>query len=392
MLAAALLAAGLSYNAARAIVIAPRERPSWALLELPQGIDPGANQSYDDLRIVDDRGHQTPYVLDPHCAAIPTRDAAVTDLGFVPGKYTEATLDAGTSGALYSGVSLTTSRETFFERADVAISDDRATWREVASDALIYRVGSSGDPGTQTIAIPPARARWVRIRVRDTQALFPIDTARLDGAESAAPEAMKRLSAEETTRVDDERRVTILSFDLHQSNTRLAWLRFSTSQPEFSRDVTISRSDDGENWDFAGEGHIERFARGAPALDVPLSGGSGRYVRVEISNGDDAPLTGLAATVYGPRRTLVFVASPNRSYALAHVSGAQPPVYDLNALLKHDNPRTFVSAKLAQTIAVRASALAPLAVSQPLILTIAFGIAIALLGAVTIVTLKPRRP
>ncbi|HEY1976603.1 MAG TPA: hypothetical protein VGG89_08665 [Candidatus Baltobacteraceae bacterium] len=391
MLATALLAAGLSYNAARAIAIAPRERPSWALLELPQAIDPGASQTYGDLRIVDDRGRQTPYVLDPHCAAIPTHNAAISDLGFVPGRYTEAILDAGTSGELYAGVSLTTSRDTFFERADVAISDDRATWREVATGALIYRVGSSADPGTQTIAIFPARARWIRIRVRDPKASFPIDTASLDGTESAAPEAMRRLDAQTSEREDDDRHLTILTLDLGEPNTRVASLGFTTSQPEFSRSVTVSRSDDGENWEFAGEGDIERFAQGSPTLEVPLSGGSGRYVRAEIVNGDDEPLEDLGVTAYGPRRALVFVAAPHRSYSLQRVNGAQAPVYDLSALIEHDNPRHFLSAELAESTAVRSSS-PVVTVSQPLVISIAFGIAIALLGAVTLLTLKPRSP
>jgi hypothetical protein len=146
VIGAVLFAGVLSANTARAIAIAPHERPTWALLELPQQIEPGPDGDYDDLRVIDDRGNETPYVLDPQCAAIPARQAILSDAGFVPRRYTEALVDAGSSGTLYSGVSIDTPRDTYFDRVDVAISDDRSTWREVRNQALIYRVGDSGDP------------------------------------------------------------------------------------------------------------------------------------------------------------------------------------------------------------------------------------------------------
>ena len=109
----------------------------------------------------------------------------------------------------------------------------------------------------------------------------------------------------------------------------------------------------------------------------------------EVINDDNAPLQNLVVSPYGPPRTLVFIAAPTRRYSLIRLSNARRPVYDLNALLEHDNPRHFVAAHLAQSRIVPSSV--PIAtVSQPLVLRIAFGVAIVLLGAVTLVTLKPR--
>ncbi len=137
MIGAALFAGVLSSNTARAIAIAPHERSAWALLELPQHVNPGPDGNHDDLRIIDERGIETPYVLDPQCAEIPARQATLSDVGFVSGRYTEALVDAGKSGTLYSGVSIDASRDTYFDRVNVAISDDRLTWREVRNEALI---------------------------------------------------------------------------------------------------------------------------------------------------------------------------------------------------------------------------------------------------------------
>jgi hypothetical protein len=387
MIGAVLLAAGLSGNGARAIDVALRERPVWAALDLPQQIDPGANGGYDDLRIVDDRGEETPYVLDPQCASIPTRSVAVSDVGFVPGRYTEALLDSGTSSAQYSGVSIGTTNDTYFDRVDVAISDDRVTWREVRRDALIYRVADSGDPGTQTISITPARARWIRVRVHDPRAPFAIDSAVLDAAQSAVPRALKRLAASSRTSWHDDDRTSIITLDTGTPHTALSLVRIRTPQAEFSRDVTLFASDDAVDWSYAGTGTIQRFAHGEPQLDVPAAS-QARYVRIDIANGSDAPLPELSAEAFGPRRIAVFVARPGRTYALTRLPRARAPEYDLSRLIERDDPRSFAVAQLAGTYVVHRSA--PSAISQPLVLTLAFAASFLALGAVTLATLRPR--
>lgn len=389
MIGAVLFASILSANSARAIAVAPRKRPTWALLELPQRIAPGPGGTYDDLRIIDDRGTETPYVLDPQCATLPTRQAIVSDVGFVRGHYTEALFDAGNTGTLYSGISIDSPRDTYFNRVDVAISDDRLTWREIRNDALIYRIADSSDPGSQTISFSPSRARWIRVRIADEQELFPIDGATVALTDPAPREVMKKLEASETSTRSDQDRSSIVTLDLGTPDTRAALIRFRTTQPEFSRDVSIESSNNGEDWDFAGGGRIERFANGVPVLDVSIPPASARYVRVRVANENDAPLPDLGVSIYGPRRVLVFVARSGRSYALTRAVHAEVPVYDLGALLEHDNPHAFASARLTQNTRELSLGL-PASVPQPLILTLAFAVVIVSLGAVTLATLRPR--
>ena len=271
MIAAALLAAAISVKAARAIAIAPRERPTWVRLELPQWIDPSPAGDYHQLRILDDLGRETPYVVD----------------------------------------------------------SQRAT---------------------------------------------PM-----------------QLNATQTRRTGD--RASTITFDLGTPNTRSSLLQFTTSQAEFSRDVSIQASDDGEQWCDDGSGHIQRFARGTPALEVPLSNIAARYVRVRIENGDDAPLADLHASLYGPWGTLVFIALPSRTYALVQTQGVSAPAYDLAELLAHDNPQTFEAARLAGMTGAPQNEQATAALfREPWVLPLTFGVVILVLGAVTLVTLRSGTP
>lgn len=389
MIAAIVLAAKLTRE--RAIALPPRSHPVWVLLRLPQSLDPGADQNYDNLRIINNRGRQTPYVVDPPCPPAADRSAAVSDLGFVPGEYTEALLDTGTSGDLYSGISIQTSAATFFDRVQVSISDDRSTWRIVRSSALIYRVAGSGDPGSQTIDLPAARARWIRIRVMDGKALFPIEGATIESAQPAVHEPLQRLRASARVVSSRASRSTVITLDLGAPNVRTSVVRFRTTQPEFSRGVALLVSNDGKKWQYVDGGTIQRFARGRPVLGIRTPGLAGRFLRVEVANGSDVPLAGLHVQAYGPRRALVFIARSRRSYTLVQTHRTNAPAYDLGTLLLHDNPRVFVRARLAKArMRIVRPAPAPKAPSS-LILSLAFGVAIAALGAVTLVTLRGKQ-
>ena len=315
----------------------------------------------------------------------------VSDVGFVPGHYTEALVDAGSTGTLYSGISINAPRETYFNRVDVAISDDRLTWREIRDDALIYRVADSGDPGSQTVVFSPARARWIRIRIIDRSSLFPIGAVTIAPTESEATDAIKRLDASATFAWRGEERASIVTLDLGTPNTRVSSLRFHTTQDQFSREVSIQTSDDGEHWDFAGGGTIARFAEGAPTLEVAIPQVWTRYVRAEISNGNDAPLRGLGVAVFGPRRTLVFVARPGRSYALIRIARAQPPMYDIGVLTGARQPSHHMPRRSSASVGARQ--LTRIHQRRPaatLMVTLTFAVVIVTLGAVTLSTLRPR--
>jgi hypothetical protein len=385
-----MLLAGAILVGARAIAVPPREHTAWVLLELPPDIDPGPDEQYDDLRILDDRGYEVAYAINPECHPARSIEARVSDVGFVPSAYTQALIDAGTSGAMYEDITLTTSRETFFTRVAVAISDDRITWREVRNDALIYRVANTGDPGTQTVSFTPARARWIRIRVLDARQAFPIDGATLDLTASPKPERDSSLAAKTKYAFSRVAGHSTITFDLGMQNVIARSIRFETSQPEFERDVMIQSSRDGQLWNDAGSGAIARFAQGRPALDVAFSS-SDRYLRATIENGDDLPLTDLRATLYGPQRFLVFTAQPRRLYTIGHRPAGETPHYDLADLLAHDSPRHFLRAHVEPTTPPQKQARrSSRAIPASNLLTAAFAFAIVTLGAITLLTLRPR--
>jgi hypothetical protein len=369
---------------ARAIRIDAVARPTYARLELPQEVDAGDDGAYRSLRVVDDRNEEVAYALDPTVHAPAPRPAILGDLGYVRGRYTEAILDAGDSGVPYDAIALETSEATFFNRVEIAISDDRATWRVTRDDALIYRVRET-DAGSQTIAISPARARWLRVRVFGPER-FPLDGATVARGAANAP-AIHRLRG--LTNVSHRARTTTIAFDFGTANVEVAALQFDAVQPEFVRNVTVEASDDAVGWRRVSDGSIARYAYGAPHLTVDARGDRARYWRAIVDDEDDRPVNGLRATAYTTTRALAFEALPRRTYRLQWGAGEIAPTYDLRDRLDHDEPVAYAGAYAGEPRAPLVPRAPKARSGKPsVVLALAFCAALLALGGITFATLR----
>jgi len=367
----------------RAIHVERAPRPAYVRLEIPQDVDPGPAGDYASVRIYDDRGRETPYVLDPSMPATRPRAAAMEDLGYVDGRYTEAVFDAGTSGERYDAIALQSPAAALFNRVEAAISDDRHSWRIARADGLIYRLDRE-ESGTQTIAIGPARARWIRIRIFGGERV-PLDGATVGTAPMAGTQ-LRRLQC--SSSVSHRDASTTIAFDCGVPRVGVRVVRFEGLQREFSRDVVVEASDDALAWRRAGEGHISRYAYGAARLAVATGDPGARYWRAVVADRDDPPIAGLRADLYGPTHALVFEARPFRSYAIAWGAAPDAPQYDLGEVLAHDPPRTFARATAGeQREAPRARAKG----TRSNLLTAAVCAMLLLLGGATFVALRPPR-
>ena len=161
-------------------------RAAYARVRLPIAVDPGADGDYHDLRVLDDGGAEVPYVLDPHSPAPPAAELPMTERGFVRGRGTQAVFDLGRDATLHDALRLRIGRDTFFTRVALDLSDDARAWRTVRDDALVYRVAQDGH-GDDTVTFAPTRSRWLRVRVLDGRAAFPLDGATLAQAAGAPP-------------------------------------------------------------------------------------------------------------------------------------------------------------------------------------------------------------
>lgn len=319
------------------VVVARARRAPYVRVQIPLSIAPGANGDFADLRVSGDRGEERPYALDPQAPRLDERSVPLIDVGFVPRRGTQGVVDLGTSGALVDAVTLEvddTNRPTYFERIAIDASDDRKTWRVVRDDAIVYRVAQDAGRGNTTLTFAPTRSRWVRVRVLDPAAAFPLTGARAGSAIPAQP-SMVRVPAEPSERDDPTTHEQTWTF-APAVPVRVTAVTFADGGARYERAVTVEASDDAKTWTELGDGTIARYAEGGSRTSVALVETTARYVRVTVRNGDDAPLRGLRPALLVRPRALVFAAGDAQPRLLSGNPNATAPTYDLAAQLAHE--------------------------------------------------------
>jgi hypothetical protein len=352
MLAAAPLpVAWQHWKYSRAIELPATESQRLVSVPLPQDLYRHAAPFLADLRVIDDAGVEVPYILRGEMAVpylAPPQPARILENSFAPGHYTQLVLDFKNIHQFHSLIQIGTSETEFMEWVEVAASDDARVWRIVQERAPIFRFPREGHSGTTMVSYSPNNARYLRLRILDTEKQFPVTSVRLV-FNPAVKSQREPLRARFAPISPTEPNQTALSTDLEADNLPVSEIRFQVSPGAFVREVTIESSRNGSQWYWSGSGEVYRFAQGGrecEQLTVPIEGRAERYLRVEIANGNDKPLPGVTPVAYIARQRIAFEQSPGRSYRLLYGdSRATAPVYDL---ARRVNAQQIDAAQVAQ--------------------------------------------
>jgi hypothetical protein len=332
-------------------VLAARSHAArYVRVALPLAIDPGAGGDYPDLRVVDEHGREYPYALDPLRPHVDERGVPLIDVGFVPRRGTQGVVDLGTSGALVDAVVLDVDadrRPTYFERVALDASDDRHTWRVVRDDAIAYRVAQDGGHGSTTLTFPPTRSRWLRVRVLDPSAAFPLTGARVESAAPPEP-SLAQVAIARAEHDDAAAHVQTWTFSAAVPVRAIA-VSFADGGALYQRAVSIETSNDTKDWSAAGDGVIAHFAEGGAHTTVCFTESTAHYVRVTVHNGNDAPLRSLHPALLARPHAIVFASGGTRRLVSGNPK-ADAPTYDLAARLAVE-PWNAAGAATGMTVA-----------------------------------------
>jgi len=380
----------------RPIQIAPATEPHFARATLPLEVYGRAQESLADIRLVDNADNEVPYVLHAQRGERKRewRGTQLSDLGFVPGRYTEVLADTGQRDVLHNTLELQTDQKDFFTWAEVATSDDRKTWHIVRERAPVYRFEKDRLTGNQVVTYPPTRARWLRVRIQDTEKLFPVTACRVaqEVVEEAERVPLPMVPAKDSQAPQGEER---WQMDLN-NNLPASAVRFATTQEEFHRPVRISVSTDSRTWRDMRQGEIYRYRLlRAESPDGTLQRESllvefpetyGRYWRVSIFDRNDAPLAGLRLELMTTPRHLVFRQEPGRSYWVRYGnSRIATPQYDLTKVTQREELKTAPLAAIGkEEVNPRYTSPEPWSERHPLILWGALSFAVLVLAGLAV--------
>jgi hypothetical protein len=304
-----------------------------------------------DLRIVDDAGKEIPFLLYDKSIRAPMerRLATIRENSFVPGQYTQLLIDTGEKIAFHNALEIHTSQIDFIDWVEVAASDDARTWRIVKDRAPISSFRKENIEGSRVVFYSDNNARFVRMRIFEADRQFPVSS--IDILFSREFHGPVRTSLPSQFIPDSTAPATASRWiaDLGPASFPVSGVAIETSEPNFFRIVHMETSEDGKQWQSYFSGEIYRYKQGnkeAESLGV-FSGESWhqRFWRIEIMNGDDAPLAGAKPTLLATPYFVLFYPQSGHSYRLIYGNAAAKlPQYDLSRTFDyHAEPNAKVA-------------------------------------------------
>jgi hypothetical protein len=290
-----------------------------------------------DLRVMDDQGQETPFVVrtregSTNVVSTPT---TLVENSFALGRYTQIVLDLGKKAPFHNAVEIQTAQTDFIEWVSVEASDDARLWRIVQPRAPFFQFHLQYHEGANTVPYSENNAQYLRIHILDGVKQFPVSGANVFHKTVTPPErAPLTPTFEPGTPSSSERSAWI--GDLGATGMPVSEVRFEVAPPaEFIRTVEVFASDDRQKWYRFAQGEIyryyqEKISQEQLVVSIPFGGAQGRYWKVEVVNGNDAPLSGVSLHLAAVPRHIVFEQQPGRTYRLLYgQSRAHPPEYDL---------------------------------------------------------------
>ncbi|MFO0585271.1 MAG: DUF2339 domain-containing protein [Anaeromyxobacter sp.] len=292
-----------------------------------------------DLRVAGPDGAEVPWAL--RAVAGPAAEevvpATLVDPVALPDGAVRAVLDKGKRGLRTDELRLELEGDDFLRRARVETSDDGKRWGVLVDGPRVYAVpGAEGLEAVRHTAIahPPSETRWLRVTL-----LPGAGKPRLLGASAvrrpSAPPPVDTLPLPVPPRIDDPARKTSRwDLDLGAAGVPFEAVSLAVSTPAFERRVRLLGSNDGKTWVGLGGGLVFRVP-GDEALRVGAVRAAGRrLLRLEVRDGDAAPLELTRVTVEWPARELVIGARQGGPHRLLTGSAtATLPAYDLPGIL-----------------------------------------------------------
>jgi hypothetical protein len=379
-----------SWRYSRPVQIQPG--PSSIFCSVPLRVDlfPHSQNHLADLRLIDDTGAEVPYSLNVQNrpGQPESRPATLRENSFVPGQYTQLLLDLGKKAAFHNAVQMQTSESDFINWVEIAASDDARIWRIVKARAPISRFRRENLEGNQTIRYSQNNARYLRLRIFESQRQFPVSGANIYFNNEAAELPREPLPATLVSDAGAPSTESRWTADFGSAQFPIAEVSFRSSQPEFYRAVRVLTSEDGKEWMFHGGGEIYRYKVGEKleeSVRVPLDNAWGpRYWRVEIVNANDSPLQDVSPSFMMTSHALFFEQKPGHTYRLLYdQAGAAAPQYDFDRVFgarMRDNDVVLLAPLGPEEVTANYADPRPFTERHPNLLWLALGLAVAVIA------------
>ena len=309
--------------------------PGLVRAALPPATLNAARFGLEDVRLLDSAGQEVPFLIEQPAPEPAARRRPKAFRVSLEPPTTTLLLETGMTQPIGVAVLESPARD-FIKAARVEGSHDGKKWQPLAAGLPVFRRPEGA--ARLHVEFPPGVWEFLRVTLDDRRSeAVPFTGAELLGEKSGTPSVP--VSASIKSR-DESPGVTRLAVDLGAANLRLVSITFETSEPLFTRAVTIAVPtvfEDGIRELTIADGAVHRESIGditAAQLTVGIERTvASRELLVLIRNQDSPPLA--VSAVRAERRPvhLVFLVRAPGAFRLLTGHGQCPaPNYDIAAL------------------------------------------------------------
>jgi hypothetical protein len=263
-----------------------------------------------DLRVLDARGEQVAWRQAPTRRGFKPQRIPALNSGR-RGRYAVALLDLGAQRRVRDRVVLDIPDRGFVGRAFVLGADRHQGPFTRLSTTGIYDIRDGAQPARSTVALfPPSDFRYLLLRA---SGVSRIRGATVSGADER-PRLLPREPRSISRREQGSRSIVTLDFGFRR--LPVDQLVIQAASARYERPVQILGSNDRRHYAPLAGARVFRYpgSRSAPIA----TGAHHRYLRIEIENGDDAPLSRIRITARSRARALVVEGNRPRPYTLLY--------------------------------------------------------------------------
>ena len=344
----------------RAEVTIEQNAGQYSRLMLTPDVYNVARRDLGDIRLIDANGVQLPYILtEPKDVTRMQYEPAAINRSTNAERASMVTLDFGQKTAKNS-IEVATGGSNFRRAVKIEGSNDNVEFFTLVEQAYVFAVGS--DRRFEQVDLPVNDYRYLRISVspmeseRDSPSIGAVEASRIE-QDRAERQAVEMMLAEH--REDANSHSSIYVYDLTYRSLPVAEIQLDIADDSFYRYVTVDGRDAATrkvrigsednrerfrevevSWErIAGDAVYRYIAadgqkRERLVLRLPSGSRVPRYLRVEIWNYDDKPVTLRSASANLMPHGIVFESKANLA-PLLYVGSelATPPRYDLEQRL-----------------------------------------------------------
>jgi hypothetical protein len=333
--------------------------PGFVRLPIPPEVFDESKATLDDLRVLDDNNALVPHVFHwgrvHEVQELEWRSARLLNPTYLPGRYARVILDFGQI-VEKNRVMVSLSGENYRRRALLEGSNDSRSWEVVAEDLWLFEVSFQGQHfKVDALKFPPNNFRYLRLTVynmSDDPRRITIESvkaafSRLEGDKELVPVPVKSMTVSQDDTVNQSR----VELDLGFRNLPVVSLHLVVGSPYFYRAYELvgrnqavekvpRKTETGWDtvqrkvpWASVQRGVVYRTKhreKVAESLIVESFHAPYRFLQLRIFNGDNPPIQLDGVTLFRRDTSLVFEASPGRTYRLIGGNAkARAASYDL---------------------------------------------------------------